>query len=109
MAQYAYEEAVVWFTRALEAAPGDTSPRWRAELSLLVGEAHRHMGDIESARRAFVDAAQLTDEPALLARAALGYADPGADLGIAYRTDDAGHGTAPRTRHRRANEAGLGR
>ncbi len=47
MAQYAYEEAVVWFTRALEAAPGDTSPRWRAELSLLVGEAHRNMGDIE--------------------------------------------------------------
>ena len=27
--------------------------------------------------------------PTLLARAALGYADPGADLGIAYRTDDA--------------------
>jgi len=89
MRQYAYEEAVVWFTRALDVAPRDTSPRWRAELSLLVGEAHRHMGDVESARQAFVDAAELTDEPALLARTALGYADPGADLGIAYRTDDA--------------------
>ena len=38
--------------------------------------------------RADVSAAELTEEPGLLARAALGYADPGADLGIAYRTDD---------------------
>ena len=56
---------------------------------MLCGEAHRHIGDIDAARQAFVQAAELTDEPALLARAALGYADPGADLGIAYRTDDA--------------------
>ena len=88
-AQHAYEEAVVWFARALAAAPPDTVPRWRAELLVLSGEAHRHIGDIGAARRAFVNAAELTDDPALLARAALGYADPGADLGIAYRTDDA--------------------
>lgn len=88
-AQHAYEEAVDWFARALAVAPPDTSPRWRAELLLLSGEAHRHIGDIDAARQAFVHAAGLTDDASLLARAALGYADPGADLGIAYRTDDA--------------------
>lgn len=88
-AQHAYEEAVVWFTRALAAAPPTTSSRWRAELLVLSGEANRHIGDIGAARQAFVRAAELTADPALLARAALGYADPGADLGIAYRTDDA--------------------
>jgi tetratricopeptide (TPR) repeat protein len=88
-AQHAYEQAVVWFERALQAAPSATAPRWRAELLVLCGEAHRHIGEIDEARRAFVDASGLTDDPALLARAALGHADPGADLGIAYRTDDA--------------------
>jgi tetratricopeptide (TPR) repeat protein len=88
-AQHAYEEAVVWFTRALAAAPPRTSLRWRAELLVLSGEANRHFGDIGAARQAFVGAAELTDDPDLLARAALGHADPGADLGIAYRTDDA--------------------
>ena len=87
-AQHAYEEAVTWFERALGAAPKDTSSRWRAELQVLRGEAHRHIGGIEEARSAFLAAAGLTDDPALLARAALGYADPGADLGIAYRTED---------------------
>lgn len=87
-AQHAYEEAVAWFSRALAAAPLETSPRWRAELLVLCGEAHRHIGEIDAARRAFVAASDLTDDAALLARAALGYADPGADLGIAYRTDD---------------------
>jgi tetratricopeptide (TPR) repeat protein len=87
-ALHAYEEAVEWFTRALAAAPAETTRRWRAELLLLTGEAHRHIGDRAAAREAFVHAAELTDEPGLLARAALGYADPGADLGIAYRTDD---------------------
>jgi tetratricopeptide (TPR) repeat protein len=87
-AQHAYEEAVRWFTRALAAAPPETAPRWRAELLLLSGEAHRHIGDTDAARQAFVSAAELTDEPELVARAALGYADPGADLGIAYRTND---------------------
>jgi tetratricopeptide (TPR) repeat protein len=87
-AQYAYEEAVAWFTRALAAAPPITAPRWRAELLVLCGEAHRQVGDISAARQAFLDAAALTDDPGLLARAALGYASPGADLGIAFRTED---------------------
>lgn len=87
-AHHAYEEAVAWFERALAAAPQETAPRWRAELLVLCGEAHRHIGGMEDARHAFLGAGTLTDDPALLARAALGYADPGADLGIAYRTDD---------------------
>lgn len=89
LAQQAYEEAVGWFERALSSAPPDTARRWRAELLVMSGEAHRLMGDVGAARQAFLRAADLTDEPALLARAALGYADPGADLGIAYRTEDA--------------------
>ena len=89
MAQHAYEEAVGWFTGALEAAPPGTSSRWRAELLVLSGEAHRHIGNTRAARESFLRAADLADDPLLLARAALGYADPGADLGIAYRTDDA--------------------
>jgi tetratricopeptide (TPR) repeat protein len=88
LAHHAYEEAVAWFASALEAAPAETAPRWRAELLVLMGEAHRHIGDTTAAREAFVRAAELADDPALLARAALGYADPGADLGIAYRRND---------------------
>jgi tetratricopeptide (TPR) repeat protein len=88
LSQHAYEEAIAWFTRALAAAPGDTSPRWRAELLVRTGESHRHIAALETARHAFTEAAELADDPSLLARAALGYADPGADLGIAYRTED---------------------
>jgi tetratricopeptide (TPR) repeat protein len=84
----AYEEAVGWFERALAAAPSTTSARWRAELMLLCGESARHLGDRERAQQAFLTAAESIDEPAMVARAALGYADPGADLGIAFRTDD---------------------
>ena len=88
LAHHAYEEAVRWFSRTLDVAPPDRSAAWRADVLLCAGEAHRQLGAIAAARDAFVRAAELTDEPELLARAALGYADPGADLGIAYRTDD---------------------
>lgn len=87
-AQQAYEEACVWFEHALRETPVGMAPRWRAELLVRCGDAHRHIGEIEVARRSFVDAAALAEDPSLLARAALGYADPGADLGIAYRTED---------------------
>jgi hypothetical protein len=87
-AQYGYEEAVAWFGAALAAAPADLAPRWRADLLVQCAEAHRHLGEVGAARQAFAAAASLTDDPGLLARAALGFADPGADLGIAYRTQD---------------------
>lgn len=85
---HAYEEALSWSTRALEASRPDRALRWRAELLVQRGECHRHLGDIDEARRDFLDAAEATEDPGLLARSALGYADPGADLGIAYRTED---------------------
>lgn len=87
-AQHAYEEAIPWFERALAHAPPTTADRWRTELLVLCGEAERHLGATDRARARFLEAADLTDDPALLARIALGYADPGADLGIAYRTED---------------------
>src|SRR4029453_17956254 len=88
LAQHAYEEAVDWFEQALAAGGDDIAPRWKMELLVSCGEAHRHVGQLGASREAFVQAADLGDDPALLARAALGYADPGADLGIAFRTDD---------------------
>lgn len=87
-AHHAYEEAVVWFERALANTPAAISPRWRAELLVRCGEAHRHIGNVSVARSAFLDASRITDDSTILARSALGYADPGADLGIAYRTED---------------------
>jgi tetratricopeptide (TPR) repeat protein len=86
LAGHGYEEAASWFELALAATPSEATPRWRAELHVRCGEAHRQSGAIELARRSFLDAAGCTDDPELLARAALGFADPGADLGIAYRT-----------------------
>lgn len=87
--RHAYEEAAGWFRQAFDASPRvDTSPRWNAELLVRCGEACRQAGEIEAARRDFVAAAELSDDPGLLVRAALGFADPGADLGIAYRSDD---------------------
>jgi tetratricopeptide (TPR) repeat protein len=88
LAQHAYEEAVGWFARALADAPSGTTLHWRATLLTAMGEASRQAGDLATARRAFLDAGAITEDPALLARAALGFADPGADLGIAYRSSD---------------------
>ncbi len=85
--QHAYEEAISWFERALAAAPSETNTRWRAELLVLAGEARRHMGDMAGARTMFEAACTITDDPGLVARAALGHGDPGADLGIAYRAE----------------------
>lgn len=89
MAEHAYEEAVHWFQKATTMLPPDADLHRRAELQVLVGEAYRQAGEVERARAAFLEAAQATDDAGLLTRAALGYADPGADLGIAFRTDDA--------------------
>jgi tetratricopeptide (TPR) repeat protein len=86
MARLSYEEAADHFRRALDADPAD--PRRRAELLLSVGEAHACGGDTERAREAFLKAAQDPDRPEILSAAALGFADPGADLGLACRTDD---------------------
>ena len=87
-AQHAYEEAVVWFSRALR---GRASGHVPSVAGRAAGALRRGPPPHRRPRRGASgvhEAAELTDDPALLARAALGYADPGADLGIAYRTDD---------------------
>lgn len=83
-----FQEAVVGLASAAQRVPPSVSSEWRASLLVLCGEALRHVGDVAPARAAFLEAANLSTDPALLARAALGYADQGADLGIAYRTHD---------------------
>lgn len=88
LSQHAYEEAIHWFEQASKILPLDAATDQQAELQVLWGEACRQAGEIERARSAFLTAARATTDPQLLTRAALGYADPGADLGIAFRTDD---------------------
>ena len=88
VAEHSYEEAVVWYERALAVLPEGLEHRMLAELLILLGEALRQAGEVERARQAFLDGSRRTDDPGLLTRAALGYADPGSDLGIAYRSDD---------------------
>src|SRR3954452_17779450 len=54
-----------------------------------MGTAQRRAGAADTARVTFRGATELApSDPDLVATAALGYADPGGDLGIAYRADD---------------------
>ena len=71
----AYEEAVRWCDRALELAAA-TSSRHR-DLLLLAGETRLSAGDLDGAREAYVEAAELgrrTEDAAYFAQAALGFA-----------------------------------
>ena len=76
LSQLAYEEATKHYRMALEAlelAPGD--PARRGRLLLQLGEANRRAGDVESARAAFFDAAELARsarDSRLLAQAGIG-------------------------------------
>src|SRR3954466_15965717 len=76
------DEAVAGFKRAGARVPPSVSAVWRADMLVLCGDSLRHVGDASAARAAFLHAATLSADPALLARVALGYADQGADLGI---------------------------
>jgi len=87
-AGHRHAEAIEWFGHALRVAPTGMSSDQRAQLLVRYGEALRSHGDIGQARPAFLEAAKITSDPELIARAALGHASPGADLGIAYRTED---------------------
>jgi predicted ATPase len=77
-ANFAYEEAAAHYTHALQALefqPG--SGEQRAELLLALGEAQSRAGNTTHARETFALAAELArvlGQPALLARAALGFA-----------------------------------
>ena len=78
VAVLAYEEAARLYRMALEAlalAPPQSEAR-RCELLLALGDAQARGGDMPSAKRTFVaaaDVARRLDEPEQLARAALGY------------------------------------
>ncbi|HKR98831.1 MAG TPA: AAA family ATPase, partial [Candidatus Dormibacteraeota bacterium] len=74
----AYEEAVRLFRMALDATDraGIEDPEQRCELLLALGEAQARAGDEAGSKQTLLAAAELTKElgePALLARAALGY------------------------------------
>jgi hypothetical protein len=87
LAAMAHEEAAELAQRGLDSGP--STPSLRLDLLLTLGDARRAAGHISEARAAY---RQVADDPAVgpepLARAALGFADPGADLGIAYQASD---------------------
>jgi tetratricopeptide (TPR) repeat protein len=90
-ARLAYEDAAGLYERALQALDLTAAPDavLRGELLADLGEAERRIGDVAAARRTFEHAMALARrlEPArrgpLLARAALGIAGPGAEIGRA--------------------------
>jgi tetratricopeptide (TPR) repeat protein len=91
-ARLAYEDAARLYERSLQALNLHASPDTvlRGELLADLGEARQRTGDVEAARRTFEDALAIARrlDPArrgpLLARAALGVAGVGAEVG---RTD----------------------
>ena len=82
LTRLAYEEAAGLFSLALERAGDDGEPadhRRRYDLLLALGEARWCAGGLDSARDAYLqaaDAAELIDDPDCLGYAALGYAGP---------------------------------
>ncbi len=91
--QLAYEEAARHFAQALHVlGPDEERAPERCELLLGLGLAQRRGGDVEGARAAFEQAAQLArglGSARLLARAALGIAGALGGPGLAARTDEA--------------------
>jgi class 3 adenylate cyclase/DNA-binding SARP family transcriptional activator len=75
LAQLAYEDATLHYTRALEAL-ADTDPARRCDLLLALGDTRARAGDEAAMKDAFREAAELAATLGLaehLARAALGY------------------------------------
>jgi tetratricopeptide (TPR) repeat protein len=89
MDRLSFEEAAAWFGTALNTMAPGTPARDRSRVLLARGGAERAAGDADASRASFWVAAELAgDDPEVLAGAALGYADPGADLGLAYQATD---------------------
>ncbi len=85
LARLAYEEAAGLFSHALDRAGGNggsrdpAKQRRRYDLLLSLGKAHWCAGDLDSARDAYLqaaDAAEALSDPDCLGHAALGYAGP---------------------------------
>jgi hypothetical protein len=88
MRRLAFETAARTYEQTIEALPAGDSQR-RAELLVGLGNARRAAGDRAGARVAFRSAAGVSGcRSDLLMAAALGYANPAADLGLAYRAED---------------------
>jgi tetratricopeptide (TPR) repeat protein len=87
-ARLAFEDAAQRFALAIDVGRSELTPSALGALYVELGEAWRSAGVSDRARPAFLEAAALGDDPELLARAALGYADPGADLAIAFQSND---------------------
>jgi tetratricopeptide (TPR) repeat protein len=72
----AYEEAVRLFAKALRALRDSPDEARRCDVLLLLGDAQGRAGDTRAAKETFLEAAEIAtrlDEPAALARAAVGY------------------------------------
>jgi hypothetical protein len=89
---FAHDLAAGHFEAALSGLPAAGAERPRARLLLKAGDARRRMGDLATARHHFQEAARLADvlgDAKVLAEAALGYSEPRADFGLAFRAADA--------------------
>jgi tetratricopeptide (TPR) repeat protein len=75
-AQYAFDDAVTWFQRALDRVDAEVPWMRRAELLLALGRARMLAGDVEAGRSLCAEAAEMARVEGavpLLARAALEY------------------------------------
>ncbi|HUI02993.1 MAG TPA: AAA family ATPase [Acidimicrobiales bacterium] len=91
MARLTFEEAAQWYRAGLDVMAEDVtvSDHARAGMVLALGRAQRASGEASAARSSFLTAVELGEgDPVIWAEAALGYADPGADLGLAYHATD---------------------
>jgi pentatricopeptide repeat protein len=76
VALLAYEEAVRLLAKALRALRYSPEEARRCDVLLLLGDAQGRAGDTPAAKESYLEAAEIAtrlDEPALLARAAVGY------------------------------------
>jgi len=81
IARLGYEDAAAHYERGLEALTltGRTQDEWRCELLLALGEARWGAGELDNARQACAQAAELADElgdATALAKAAVGFCGP---------------------------------
>lgn len=90
LSQLAYEDAAIWYERALKVEGRDApAAARRCEVLLALGDAQRRAGESAAARQAFVEAARLARAraaPEDLARAALGVGWAGAETGAVDET-----------------------
>jgi DNA-binding SARP family transcriptional activator len=80
-ARLGFEEAAAHYERGIRALglTGQSQDKWRCELLLALGDAHWGSGELDKARQAYEQAAELAErlgDATALAHAALGYCGP---------------------------------